>query len=418
MSRSIEQNLLSLMPTHGPQLPHRLVDTARTLLTQSRQRASTLKADEEVARMYACAHIACERSVADGPRSPQRQLPFRHTALTHHRLKIPLDLPPIEARPPIPPRVYQRLFTHLDNILPGRQSRVKGPSIYASKVPQPSPRARTPENHPPLGSAVKRSQPRALDRSVSRSASRVTPRQITVVHTPSKSTSKGFVGRVDPDVGLHPWIRGVLGVLISEMRRQKWGKIVLAGVQHVVAPRNRRTADKWVNEHLPAAVAAVFAASMFVVDGVIEGHQPHAKEDMAERTVDIMRRARRDLDVKGMSDDEFWDGWSPLRAGDVLDGIDRVEREWGHAEWFEVLVEMAEAQRDRVAEEDPGSLVSGGRSGGEGPRVRKADTMHLETYNFLSREARNAYGMWKEGIMARIAQAEGTGDGRSVAGSE
>lgn len=61
MVRSIEQNLLSLMPTHGHQLPPSLVDTARTLLTQSRQRASTLKADEEVARMYACAHIACER---------------------------------------------------------------------------------------------------------------------------------------------------------------------------------------------------------------------------------------------------------------------------------------------------------------------------------------------------------------------
>ena len=61
MSRSIEQTILSLMPTHGPQLPPRLVDSARTLLVQSRQRAATLKADEEIARLYACAHLACER---------------------------------------------------------------------------------------------------------------------------------------------------------------------------------------------------------------------------------------------------------------------------------------------------------------------------------------------------------------------
>src|SRR5690606_8731869 len=139
---------------------------------------------------------------------------------------------------------------------------------------------------------------------------------------------------------------------------------------------------------------------------------------MAEKTVDVMRRAKRDLDVKGMSDDEFWDGWSPLHVGDVLHGIVRVETEWGHAEWFDVLVEMAETQRDARADEDPGALVSGVRSREPGARVRKADTMPLEAYNFLSREARDAYGMWKEGVMARIAQAEGRGGGTSVAGGE
>ena len=137
-----------------------------------------------------------------------------------------MDLPPIEARPPIPPRVYKRLFTHLDNILPGRQSR--------GEMSTP----KTPRNQRPLGSAVPSSQPRTLDRSISRSATRITPKQITLVHTPTKSTSKGFVGRVDPAVGLHPWIRGVLGVLISETGRQRWGRHVLAGVQAVIAPSN------------------------------------------------------------------------------------------------------------------------------------------------------------------------------------
>lgn len=63
MSRQIEQALLSLIPTYGSDLPPSLVETAGFLLTQSRHKASTLKADEEVARLYACANIACDRSV-------------------------------------------------------------------------------------------------------------------------------------------------------------------------------------------------------------------------------------------------------------------------------------------------------------------------------------------------------------------
>ena len=63
MSRQIEQALLSLMPSHGSELPPSLVELAKSLLAQSRHRASTLKAEEEVARQYACANIACDRLV-------------------------------------------------------------------------------------------------------------------------------------------------------------------------------------------------------------------------------------------------------------------------------------------------------------------------------------------------------------------
>jgi len=59
MSRQLELALLSLMPAHGSELPPSLVELARSLLAQSRN--STLKAEEEVARHYACANIACDR---------------------------------------------------------------------------------------------------------------------------------------------------------------------------------------------------------------------------------------------------------------------------------------------------------------------------------------------------------------------
>ena len=319
-----------------------------------------------------------------------------------------MDLPPIEARPPIPPRVYKRLFTHLDNILPGRQSR--------GEMSTP----KTPRNQRPLGSAVPSSQPRTLDRSISRSATRITPKQITLVHTPTKSTSKGFVGRVDPAVGLHPWIRGVLGVLISETGRQRWGRHVLAGVQAVIAPSNKRTADPWIVAHLPATVAAIFAASMFAVDSVVLGARVRAQDDVAERTVEIMRRARRELDVKGMSDEEFWDGWRSLSAADVEVGMARVEDDWARGEWFAVLLEAAEADRDAELEaaraKGPSSKKARLREVRE--KVRRADSMHLEKYGFLDRERREAYAEWKEDVLARIEAAETAGPKKSAAAAD
>lgn len=62
MSKSaVELALVSLMPTYGSDLPPSLVESASSLLAQSRHLASTLKAEEEIARLYACAHIACNR---------------------------------------------------------------------------------------------------------------------------------------------------------------------------------------------------------------------------------------------------------------------------------------------------------------------------------------------------------------------
>jgi origin recognition complex subunit 6 len=61
MSRPIEQALNNLIPRHPGTLPPELIELARSLLAQSRMKASTLKAEEEIGRTYACANIACER---------------------------------------------------------------------------------------------------------------------------------------------------------------------------------------------------------------------------------------------------------------------------------------------------------------------------------------------------------------------
>ena len=61
MDRSMSQALISLIPSLSGPLPPDLLELAVSLLAQSRSKASSLKADEEIARSYACANLACER---------------------------------------------------------------------------------------------------------------------------------------------------------------------------------------------------------------------------------------------------------------------------------------------------------------------------------------------------------------------
>ena len=64
MEKAIVQTLHGLVPTLSDPLPAELVNLSSSLLAQSYGRASNLKADEEIARSYACAHIACNRCEA------------------------------------------------------------------------------------------------------------------------------------------------------------------------------------------------------------------------------------------------------------------------------------------------------------------------------------------------------------------
>jgi origin recognition complex subunit 6 len=61
MSRPIEKALTEVIPRLSGPLPVELTELASSLLAQSRSKISNLKAEEEIGRTYACAHIACER---------------------------------------------------------------------------------------------------------------------------------------------------------------------------------------------------------------------------------------------------------------------------------------------------------------------------------------------------------------------
>ena len=61
MDTSITNTLTGLIPSHSGPIPQELVDLAASLLAQSRSKASSLRGEEEIAREFACAHLAVER---------------------------------------------------------------------------------------------------------------------------------------------------------------------------------------------------------------------------------------------------------------------------------------------------------------------------------------------------------------------
>ncbi|QKX58122.1 uncharacterized protein TRUGW13939_05243 [Talaromyces rugulosus] len=144
-NRPVEQVLATLLPTHANEIPPELLSLAQSLIAQSRSYTSSLKPEEEIARPFACAEIACRR------------------------LARALKLPPLLGHPPCPPRVYKKLYTFLDNSI-GGSSKAAGkagsrtpsraattPRKETAATPSNTASARTLQNNTPSKSTPRRS---------------------------------------------------------------------------------------------------------------------------------------------------------------------------------------------------------------------------------------------------------------------
>ncbi|PNH39854.1 hypothetical protein VD0004_g7067 [Verticillium dahliae] len=398
MSRSIEQALLQLMPTHGTDLPPPLVELASALLAQSRHRASTLKAEEEVARLHACCHIACDR------------------------LKIPLDLPPIQSRPPIPPRIYQRLYAPLDNILPHNVT-----ARTPAKNRHATPRARHAD--PDTTTASGRPLP---SRTTPSKDTTLAPFRAAAAGTPTKSTGRA-VPPVDRSSALHPWIRPTIRFLCRASRHARLAPTLLAGMERAVVPGGRRTRDPWVLANLTGLVAALY---FFVVQQlrVLRTGEPITEENylpVRAEVLALLARARQELVVGGgLDEDDAWEGWRAVRRRDFIAVTDEVTRRAFLQEDWYVGIRDLFASGAFDADEDEADMHEAGaeaqaqaqaRGDEEGAgrltklTIRRADTMFQDRYDYLSETRRLDYRLWKEGLLQRIEQAESTApDGMDV----
>lgn len=418
MNRSIEQALLSLLPTHNSALPEPLTELASSLLAQSRHRASALKAEEEVARPYACAHLACDR------------------------LKIALDLPPIEPRPPIPPRIYKRLYSHLDNILPaaaavstptrGTPGRTTG--LGSGRVRTPSSKLREQQQEQqqrqllgtsPLASKTKsrlapsKEQSLAQFRSPGTATATTTKTAAdTTTTTPSKKRPISTISTTTTTTKSNPlprWMRPTLRYLCTHLGPAQLGPVVAAGMETVVGAAG----DGWVGGNLVAVLGALY---LYVWRGVAMAGREVERERYARFRREVARvlaRAREEVDLGGRGgggeegegeEEKGWEGWHEVGAKDFDAAALRMHRHgFFDLDWVSGIEDLAERERRGREEEGVGEGEGEEEEEDENTepvRIRRADTMFQERFDYLSERKRKAYAEWKESIMKRIKQLE------------
>ncbi|KAI1826928.1 hypothetical protein F4861DRAFT_21754 [Xylaria intraflava] len=382
MSRTLEPVLYSLLPSYSTALPQPLVELASSLLAHSRHSAGALKADEEVARPYACAHIACEK------------------------LKISLDLPPIQVRPPIPPRLYKRLYAHLENVLPStaqdRPSRVRTPSAKARESG-------------PFGSALQ--TPSRATPTYGRSSAKLTPSARKSEETPTKSVSKPLPTPRIPakrkaggsDSVIPAWVRPTIQLLCKELDQDRIGRTVLAGMQTIVAPHGKRTKDSWVNRHVTPLLAAVYCLVAGQLYVLVQGRDLDDKQysKIRKSILLVLDHAQERVTVQGMDEDELWIEWSDITSKDVDAAMSEIiKRGWHKDEWFAGFEQAikrsmpsASSPTDDIDSEDEDGRIS------EKLHIQRADTMLQGKWDITDQKRRD-YREWKDTILQRIEELE------------
>ncbi|KAH8684787.1 origin recognition complex subunit 6-domain-containing protein [Tricladium varicosporioides] len=349
MSRPVEQALTNLIPRHPGPLPPELLELAKSLLAQSRTKASTLKAEEEIGRTYACANIACER------------------------LKTKLDLPPIEPRPPISPRAYKALYTHLNSLLMKSSPRKSRNPTPLNRI---TAKSFNPSSPKPSPSLVQKQKP--------------TPNKETSLDSFRKNrTEKSglrYGGDKERDERVPKWIPPVVRKLCMEMNTKKAIPHVLAGVESVLTlPTPDATIPSLFSED-DRKISGLIGAIWFFVIQEISGKDITGSvfKQRRAKILTCLQSVENDQVIleKIGDDEEAWKGWDIPEELHVQNWVVEVsQRGWLDLDWYYNINPNAVAE----GKGDPEAMVIG-----EGPKNNVGRRMEDE-YDFTSPEKKAQY---------------------------
>ncbi|GME31159.1 origin recognition complex subunit 6 [Neofusicoccum parvum] len=380
MSKPVEQALTGLVPSLNAPLPPELLNVAVSLLAQSRSKASSLKPDEEIARTYACAHLACER------------------------LKQRLNLPPIVARPPIPPRAYKKVYTYFDSALTTASS---------SSAPQtPSKRARAAD--PPPAAAKP-------------TPSKAPPGPGARTPTSARRTAAGRKGEDDAP----PWTMPLIRQLCRALGAPAAAPHAYAGVCSVLraggaasspspsatrSVRKRRVGAVEGEAAVPATVVVVLLYTMVRLAGTPTSGREH--RERRARAVEVLAGCEA---CAGRGEDEL---------AEEVEGLLAVGRErgWLEMEWFGNVVEGSGLGVEGAGDEDEDVEMEDARSAANTPVKRRRTgegvqtavsqgglgTMMQDKVDYLSEPRRVGFLRWKEQIMKRVEEIERETNGQDM----
>ncbi|KAI9772552.1 MAG: hypothetical protein M1840_000757 [Geoglossum simile] len=377
MSKALELALTGLVPTLDGPLPQELLELASSLLAQSRTKASSLKAEEETARAYTCANLACER------------------------LKKSLNLPQIESHPPCPPRVYAKLYKYFETTL----------------LP-PKPRGRPPKT--PTGTGIAASapppakqSPRAPPGRQQESHQRTTIQKHSLTRNPAATSA--------PATSAVPiWVTPAICHLCNTLLAPAAIPHVIGGVTSILTQpspflsNDKNAASEAKRDKVPALIIAIY----FFVAMRLSNQETTGAEYVRQR-----RKAMATIEA----DPRVLGSGEPFGAKDVDAWVKEIsEKGWLRLDWFNNIPEEPEPLLERTEEAaEPGVggstsiRTAGHTSPGKRPSARKFlnnrnnNTLHIglgtmmqDRVDYLGEEKRLDFIEWREDIMRRIETLE------------
>ncbi|PYH83647.1 hypothetical protein BO82DRAFT_331516 [Aspergillus uvarum CBS 121591] len=454
-NRPVEQALATLLPTHAQDLPPDLLSLAVSLVAQSRSLSSSLKPEEEIARPYACAEIACRR------------------------LTRTLKLPPLLGHPPCPPRPYKKLYAFLDRSLSGGSSSAPGTPSRSRTTPSSTPTKANRLTQTPSKNPLATATAAALQNTPTKSS----PLKRSLPHDTTKTSSN-----TNPSTPNRPRLNAPNPTSTKIPDAPNW---VMTSIRTVCktlstpAPRMSTWSRPPISRTLPPHIFAGVSSILFFVTKTASTHVKHDEgldDEMLEflepvltarntasgegpdeeykELVDalivavyflVLARRRqpadddvseteREADAKVMDKKTFTEMRQTALVSLGLPATERRHREdvdqwialvmeqgWAQGtEWFENIPRAGEVDGDAELldeEEENGAYGNGGEEDGGGVPSRKKQrfqlgretrrgllpglgTMMQDRVDWLSEDRREDYLVWKAEILARCDQID------------
>lgn len=410
MPAPVELSLASLLPTISF-LPPDLIALANSLVSQSRSKAASLNRDEEIARTYACCHLACKR------------------------LAKQLELEIGKPSPPVAPRVYTKLLGYLEGVLgrtggtprknvgdgtpkkkdDGKKESVKTPSRTATAVT------------PTAGSKKRAREEAEVEKDVS--APGVPEFGMPLLRHVCKALG---VPAAAPHVlvGAQAALKELSSRAAARRKQENSSRKRRKTPQSAKSTRSVRSEPEAEEEEKDAIAtdqwpALLVALTISVVEKMLVEENPNLRKEAIDAAKEFCKEHRetigadlrsigKDVDFYALeADDSGWleMEWFANVPENTISTDQDDEVEDSAMEVDEEGLTPAKSVRPsktplRRKEKHGGKLVNGIESVGAAGLLPGLGTMFQPALDWLSEERRREFSAWKKGIMKEIMAVE------------
>ncbi|KAI0999815.1 hypothetical protein K3495_g8384 [Podosphaera aphanis] len=366
--KPIEHDIVGLIPRHSESLPSELIEHANFLFERSKDKCH-LKPHQEIARSYACAHLACEC------------------------LKSSLNLPKIEPNPPIPPASYRKLYEQIKSQLAtGNPSHNRSTSVPST--------------------AVQRVQSSPTKQLSSYQASRQDKSERTSNSSQKRKRGLAYPSNSQKESLIPRWVEAVIRYLCKQTQTTSQRPHILAGVESIIVLKN--SSGKSQGElQIPALIIAIW---LLVVSTTLSYSEELPLATFKETEArEYLLKAKNCQELRKTIGDspEAWQGWESFEDKEIdawreeISSLPLKEMDW----WRNMedcfsndLVREAGApsELDEDIEMEDGVYDDEVTNQTEQKYPQKT-RVRLDKYDYLSQERRQEYANWKNKILLQIS---------------